>query len=68
MTQYETTCREALERAEGHYRRDPHPLNRRAVRSWRRRFWWARYGSYVCVVAGGFLGFFAMRYILVVAS
>jgi hypothetical protein len=52
MSAWEAACRENLAAARLHVMVEPDRLNRQAVRIWRRRLWWARFGVYVSAGLG----------------
>lgn len=74
MTGYELACREILAREQAIAARDREadrpvdPVTLRAIRQWRRRLHWARFGRYysalVGVTVGGTLGIVLMVIVL----
>lgn len=67
MSAWEQACRTNLELARS-WDQSEAP-NRWAVRHWRHRLWWARFGVYVSAVAGVALGvcILAVGYVALVA-
>ena len=53
---WKNVTKSKLAEARAHQERQPHPLNRRAVRYWTAHHWWAVWGRYVSAVIGASVG------------